>query len=342
MKLNSLGSSRAAATSRFRPPPYPARLDRSKALLVLGAAALTIFLFALTPVTTRVATFQLDGASVGMFRTLGAGILAAPILLFARLKPPADRRGWMLLALSAFGGFIGFPVLFSMGAQRTSACHAGLIMAAIPLFTGLIGSVAKRQWPGPFWLIGAAIAMAGEAVLIYSAGAGAAAGSANTPFGDLLVLGSCLCVAGGFVAGTLLTEKIKNAFAATLWAILLATIVLLPFEVTAANRVAWAELTPQSWAALLHLTAGANIIGWAAWFWAMARGGIARVSVLQFLQPAISIGLAGAILSEQLTAPLLLAGATILAGVAIARSSRGGTARVRPADTEAPIPAPAA
>jgi drug/metabolite transporter (DMT)-like permease len=300
--------------------PHPA-IHCGQALLVFAAATLTIVLFALVPVTTRIATSQLDGSLVGTFRTVGAGILVVPILLLARLRPPSDRSGWLLLGPSAFGAFIGFPLLFSMGTQRTSACHASLIMAAIPLFTGLIGSAAKSCLPRLRWVIGAGIALGGETVLISGASNSATGTVPSSVLGDLLVLASCLSVATGFVAGAHLTQKI-GTFAATFWAIALASIALAPFEAMAASRVPWTDLAPQCWAALLHLTVGAGVIGFVAWFWALARGDIARVSVLQFFQPVVALIFAGVILSERLTLPLLLAAATILAGVAIARSGR--------------------
>ena len=92
----------------------------------------------------------------------------------------------------------------------------------------------------------------------------------------------------------------------------------------------------------MHLTVGAGVIGWAAWYWALARGGITRVSVLQFFQPVIALVFAGAILSERLTLPLLLAASTILVGVGIARSGRDSTAPARPAEPPASAQAEAA
>jgi drug/metabolite transporter (DMT)-like permease len=87
------------------------------------------------------------------------------------------------------------------------------------------------------------------------------------------------------------------------------------------SRAAWSQLAPQSWLALLHLTVGAGIIGWTCWYWALARGGIARVSVLQFFRPVLALMMAGAISSERATPPLLAAAATIPLDVAIARRS---------------------
>jgi drug/metabolite transporter (DMT)-like permease len=289
-----------------------------QSLPTLLAAALTILLWAFTPITTRIATFQLDGVTVGMVRTVGAGVLALPVILVLRLRPPREWRHWRSLLLSAFGGFVLFPLLFSMGTRRTSACHAGLIMAMMPLFTCLIGNAVKRQWFRPQWALGAGIAIAGEILLVAGAHADAAAGGHSSLAGDALVLVACLAAAVSFVAGASLTETI-GAWASTFWAILLASIVLAPWAALHTGRIALAELSPGSWAALIHLTLGAGFLAWVAWFWALSRGGIARVAVLQFCQPLLSLVFAGVLLSEPLTAPLLVSAAAILTGVVVAR-----------------------
>jgi drug/metabolite transporter (DMT)-like permease len=137
-----------------------------QALMIFAAAGVTIILWGLVPTTTRIATAQMDGVAVGVLRAAGPGILLLPILVLLRVQLPRNRGQWRLLGVSALGGCIGFPVLFSIGMQRTSACHAALIMAALPLFTGLIGATFEMRPPRPQWVVGAAIALAGEAILI--------------------------------------------------------------------------------------------------------------------------------------------------------------------------------
>jgi hypothetical protein len=108
------------------PPTDIASVREPVAILVLAAAATTIILFALTPATTLVAAAQIDGLSIGIIRTVGGGLVALPLLLVFRLRPPQRWNDWKLLILSAIGSFAGFPILFSLGSQRTSASHAAL------------------------------------------------------------------------------------------------------------------------------------------------------------------------------------------------------------------------
>ena len=40
-----------------------------------------------------------------------------------------------------------------------------------------------------------------------------------------------------------------------------------------------------SWGAVVFLAVVTSIVGYVGWYWALDRGGIARIATLQFLQP---------------------------------------------------------
>ena len=62
-----------------------------------------------------------------------------------------------------------------------------------------------------------------------------------------------------------------------------------------------------------------TILGYVGWYWALAKGGIARIATIQFFQPISGLILAAILLGEQLTLPLAIASAVILAGVYLAQ-----------------------
>lgn len=290
--------------------------DSYQTVLVFSAAALTIVLFALTATTTRIVVKQINGFDAGLIRAVGAGLFAIPLIAICRFRPPRGMAGWGLLLTSAFCSFAAFPVLFSLGAERTSASHAGLLMGTLPLFTGGIGMVVERRAPPLFWAVGACVAMSGEAALVLLRTPGVHVHA--TILGDMLVAASLILCSGGFVAGAQLANRISS-WAATFWGIGVAAVTLAPLAAVRIADVNWSLLTPTTWTALFHLTFGANILAYVSWFWALSRGGIARVAVLQFLQPAVAVLFAVVLLGEQLTLPIAAAMVTIVAGIIIAR-----------------------
>lgn len=297
-------------------PSARADADWGQSLSILSAAGLTITLWALTPVTTRLAAVEMDGISIGLLRTMGAGVIALPLILILRLAPPVGFGQWRQLLLSAAGSFAVGPVLFSLGTAKTSASHAALIMAAMPLFAGLIAAAMERKWPSALWSVGATVALLGEAALIGMRGKAAGAGA--TASGDAIVLIGCIAWAGGFVAGARLTRDI-GPWRATFWALVVASLSLTPLAYVYLPLVSWPSLSSITWGALVHISIGASLVAYVAWFWAMAHGGIGRVAVLQFAQPPLALLFAVLLLGELPTLPLALASSAIIAGIVIAR-----------------------
>src|SRR5690606_19035687 len=115
-----------------------------------------------------------------------------------RLRLPARRDHWLLLCLSACCGFVLFPLLFSLGLRWTTAARGVLILAAMPILTGLYVALIDRRRPSARWALGCALAMAGEALLILARGDQAGEGQL---LGDVLVVLSALAASCGYVAG---------------------------------------------------------------------------------------------------------------------------------------------
>jgi drug/metabolite transporter (DMT)-like permease len=285
---------------------------------VLGAAAVTLTLWGASPMMTRIAVLSIDAVAVGTLRTVVAACLAVPLAVALRLPRPRSARDWLLLLVSALGGFVLFPLLFSLGVRQTSASHAALILAVSPLFTGLIAAAVERRRPRSTWWIGAALAFLGEIALI-GFRAGVSTGDASLA-GDLLTVAACIASAVGYVAGARLARRLTT-WATTFWGIGLGGLILLPILPVVLGPAAWAGAGVLGWSAVGFLALGSTILGYVCWYWALQRGGIARIGATQFLQPVIALLLAVLVLGEPITAPLVLAALLVVAGVTLAQRS---------------------
>src|SRR5262245_35717736 len=110
------------------------------ALAVLVAVVVNVG-WGSTPVVTRIAVEDFEPLMVAVLRTALAGLIAAPILVASHQSLPVARRLRGLLFVSAVTGFVAFPILFTLGQARTSATHAAIILAALPVFTGAYAAV---------------------------------------------------------------------------------------------------------------------------------------------------------------------------------------------------------
>ena len=215
----------------------------------------------------------------------------------------------------ALASYVLFPILFSVGLRHTTASHAALIHASTPLFTGIIAAALERSWPRGWWWTGVAVALIGEALLI---GLGRGFDEPGvTLYGDLVVFIACVAVAFGYVAGGSLSRTL-GSLAVTLWGVALAALIIAPgLLVVPVSGLLDAPASALGGLAFLVLIS--SVIGYVAWNWALAHGGIGRTGVLMFAQPILSVILAVLLLGESITLSIGVPAAIILAGVAIAR-----------------------
>ncbi|MBT6095784.1 MAG: DMT family transporter [Rhodospirillaceae bacterium] len=282
-----------------------------------AVAAVAVLIWGATPAATKVAVTGLDPMVAGILRTVLAAVVVVPAAMALRLPLPGSRTEWTLLAYSALGGFVGFTLLFSIGVNLTSAAHAALINASIPIFTGLFGAIAEKRVPGRLWMGGVAISFAGVSVLIgFRAEADTGAGA--TVLGDLFCMGATLCAAFGYVSGSRLAGRI-GTFSVTFWGVGLAGLVQLPILVMLSHGLDWQAVPHAAWSGVLYLAVGSTVIAYIAWYWALARGGAVRLGPTQFAMPVISLTLAAWMFSETLTPVILGAALAIVGGIAITR-----------------------
>ena len=287
--------------------------------LVFAAALGAVVIFGGSAVATKVAVSAISAVDVAILRTIIGGLVALPLALLLRIRLPdsAAQRG--LLLLSGFCAFIAFPLLFTLGVSLTSANHATMILAILPVLTGAIAMAWDRQRPALAWWLGCAIAFAGEIILIYDPRADSAQASVS---GDLLVWASTLFASLGYVAGARLQRSGYSSRGTTFWGVCIFALLLLPVAPMVVDFESLASAGSRAWSGLLYQAIGVTIVAYILWYWALGSGGIARVGLFQFLQPVSGVVLAFIILSEGLSLIFLVASAIIMSGVLLAFRAR--------------------
>ncbi len=287
-------------------------------IAVYAAAAGALLLWAGTPVANKLAVESIDPAIVGMLRSALAGPVALVVALALRLPFPARGSPRRLLLLSGITSFALWPTLLSIGIGLTTANHAALIIAIIPIFTGLIAAAYDRAWPHLAWWTGISVAGAGTVYLIFQRSGGPPGGSGASVAGDLIILSGAIICALGYVTGAKLSPII-GTWATTFWGLAIAAAAMIPVAAIFADRTDWSAVTNTSWLSLAYLAFIGSFTAYLAWFWSLGRGGITRMSSWQLGQPVVTFLLAVIVLGESITPPLVIAGVVILAGTALAQ-----------------------
>ena len=288
-------------------------------ILVLCAALAAVAIFGASPVAGKIATNEIPAMDVALLRTIIGGLIALPLSMILKIHFPQSFSQRWLLIVSGFCGFLGFPVFFTLGIQLTSANHASMILAALPVMTGAIAMTWDREKPKWLWGMGCLTALIGEAFLIFGSEVIVKTGSTPSSIeGDLLVLVSNLFAALGYVAGGRLQRTGYSAKGTTFWGVGIFALILIPVLPFVWHPIDLQTASTGAWLGIVYLAIGVTIVGYIFWYWALGSGGIARVGLIQFLQPVSGILLAWILLNEVFSAHFFIASAIVLCGVWLA------------------------
>jgi drug/metabolite transporter (DMT)-like permease len=144
--------------------------DRAQITYAFSAAVLALALWSGTVIATKVAVVYMSGLTAGVLRSMLAGVVAMVIALLFRLPRPSAGTDRFLLIASGLASFAVWPALMSVGIERTTASHAAIIMAMIPVFTVLITHMVEWRLPQPGWWLGAAAAFVATVILVMDQG----------------------------------------------------------------------------------------------------------------------------------------------------------------------------
>lgn len=249
-----------------------------------------------------------------------AGIGAAALVLGGALLFLTDRTAWSLpracragerwlLALGAVA-VVGYPLTFYPAVTRTGVAVATVIaLGSAPVFTGLLGWLARQGRPGARWTGATALAVLGCAVLVLGPQL-AGAGGAVDPLGVLLAALSGLSYAVySLVAGRLIAAGRPSA--GVMGAMFGAAAVLV-LPVLALEPHGWLA-TVRGAGVVLHLGVITTFLAYRLFGHGLRHTSAQTATTLTLAEPAVAAVLGVAALGERLPA-LSWSGLAILAG----------------------------
>jgi drug/metabolite transporter (DMT)-like permease len=295
----------------------------------LAAGLTAVILWGLAPVATRAVVGHLSPLPLLLLRMVMASLLLLPwsVSAFRRLRHRPRLAG--RLAAAGLLGLVGYNLLVTLGLRWLPASTVGLLLATEPVWVLVLGRLFFGERGGLRPWLGSAAALAGVAVL---AGPGAVTGASGyrALAGTGLVLASTLAFAAYTIVLRPLSAEL-GAVPATAASTVVGTLPYLAF--------AWLlpgaglpHLGPVVWADLVFLAVGSTAAGMLLWNMAILADNVSRVSLLLYLEPAVSVLAAALFLGEHVTLAAAGGGLLILAGVAVASTGRAGQSGANRAD----------
>lgn len=239
---------------------------------------------------TRLALRGFDPRFLTFGRASIAGVVGTLALLLLREARPG-RRDLPPLLVTALGVVVGFPLLSAFALEHITAARGMLYIALLPVMTAVFATIRGGERPRPgFWLFSCAASLL---VMAYAFTTGVVAGSLE---GDATMAVAIVICGLGYAEGATLSRRL-GGWQVISWALLLSLPVMLPLTLYEWPGD-WARIRLPSIAALLYVGLFSMLIGFVFWYRGLARGGIASVGQLQFLQPFLGLILAAVLLGE--------------------------------------------
>src|SRR5260221_8950641 len=160
--------------------PVPADRER---LLALGAALVTVVLWASAFVGIRSASRQLSPEALA-FGRLAIASVALGVLVFVRREPLPARRDLPAIALVGIFWFGLYNIVLNEAEQRVDAGTASMLVNVGPILIAVLAGLFLREGFPRMLLTGLAIAFAGAIVI----------GSATSKHGVTPSWGAVLCL----------------------------------------------------------------------------------------------------------------------------------------------------
>lgn len=278
---------------------------------------LTTFFWGSSFAAAKYALAELAPLSLASLRFAISALLYAGVFLLApQTRTRIARQDWPgMVGLAMLGVTLHFWVQYTAIAM-TTATNASLIIATSPLAVAILSSLLYRTRLGRNQLLGIIVSYAGV-ILVVTKGS---LGGLLDP-GYLLGNGIMVLNAFGWALFTVLGGRMAGKyppFAVAAWVGIVGSVGLLPLGLRAGLMAQLPHLSLAGWVAVLFLATFCTVIGYAGWYYALARLDASRTAAFQYLQPLYTMILSSLLLSEMITWHVLLGGALIVAGLVLA------------------------
>jgi drug/metabolite transporter (DMT)-like permease len=232
--------------------------------------------------------------------------------LLLRKVEPATRLAKRNVLPLMVSGLFGVTIYFffeSRGIKLTSASHASLIIAAIPVFTVIAELILFRSRIRILGIAGILLSVVGVYFVVRIPGASLLSGSLT---GDLFMFGACISWVAYMMVSRNLHKRLSD-LAITAYQSLFGTAFLVPLAFLEFG--AWVPITLVVILNLLYLAVLSSAVGNFLYMYGLSRLGPIVVSPYVNLIPVVGVIGGVVLLGESISLIQILGGIVIIAGV---------------------------
>lgn len=283
-------------------------------LAALLAVIFAVTMWGLIPVAMRFLILEVSSPTAMVLRLYPAGMLAIVVCIFVGVRKIAW-RDWGRIAIAALAGNLGYQILAAYGMAGVPASWTGLLFGLEPVFIALFAVLLASEKLTPWLIAGIAVSMLGTAALML--------GSTLTPSGDVSLIGLMLVTLStmGWGIYTVVIRPASNKYGSLPVSCLAMAIAALPMPLFAGPSFpeTLTHMSTNAWIAVFFVVVFGTFLATSAWNFALGQMESSIAGVFLYVQPVVAALGGILLLGEKLTTPLILGGALIILGVAIAQ-----------------------
>jgi len=264
------------------------------------------------------------------FALAGAILLTWSLARDRRAFSWPTRREWRDSAIVGgllLGGGMG---MVAYGEQTIPSGITALLIAMMPVWVAVFGGVLLGERLPRMAVVGIAIGFAGVAVLVGPSALGG--DGALAPLGLAAVILSPICWSLGSLFASHRATLPRRPLMATSAQMLTGGGVLLVMSLATGEVAAFApgQVSSGSIAAFLYLTIIGSLLAFTTYGWLLRKAPLPLIATYAYVNPVVAVALGALVLHEPIEPRTLVAGAIIVAGVALIVTARGRMAKPRP------------
>ncbi|MCR4407327.1 MAG: EamA family transporter [Anaerolineae bacterium] len=285
--------------------------------LALGGMA---FIWGVNFAVVKTTLSELSPLTFNALRFSIASLLVlAALWLIERDVRPTPGDGWRFLVLGLIGN-AGYQYLFINGLNHTTSGNGSLILATIPIFVPLIGTLLRVERIGARAWVGVSLSFAGIALIVLGSGEEVGLGNEMT-VGNLMILAS----ASLWASYTILARPLLARYSplkVTALGMSAGTPFIVLYAIPALRAQNWRAVSWQGWGGLAFSAVLGIALAYVVWNLGVSRVGGARTAVYNNLTPVVAALTGWLFLKETITLWVIGGAALIFSGIYLTRTGQ--------------------
>lgn len=311
---------RAEIQLQMNSPPRADIRSRRRVSTYSGLILLSI-IWGMAFVAIKQADTELSPVNLALIRWFIASALFLLLVPFiGKWKTRFERKDVPRMLVIAFSNVAGYHISLYYAENTVSAGVASILISFGPVFIVVLSAILLKEKASRNVLLALSLAIVGTIIL--SAGS-ISLSNLSTFYGPLEVIISAAFYALFSVLSKPMVQK-YGAPPITIWSGVVGTAMMLPLLST--SFISQIEsLSSYGWISVLYLSAISTVLGYLIFFTLISRGAVSRLSIQLFLAPVASVVGGALLLGESVTIFMVIGGALMLVGVALATRKPSST-----------------